>query len=250
MNQNIKVNLNKIYSTDEFDYPDEIIEFVKNRFGVEFTNSLEFGINYYHEKDGVEYEATKFKVKWDEITTPVIRDGQIHVDVPITIVESKSSRIQLTAFSVLPEGSNPEGKPQVKTFQDVHALKEWLVKRAENHLGLKPGSISTQLNLSVDDTHIYRALKIADLQRFSDKKFILSERQTDVEENLRELVVDLNNSSLDIGVDSYVFDVRLKDFKYLLDKTEPSYFGRWVDWSSMKTFRSVKPLSELIEKNH
>lgn len=53
MNQNIKVNLNKIYSTDEYDYPDEIIEFVKNRFGVEFINSLEFGINYYHEKDGV-----------------------------------------------------------------------------------------------------------------------------------------------------------------------------------------------------
>lgn len=242
MNQTIKVNLNKIYSTNEFDYPDDIIEFVKNHFGVKFTNSLEFNINYYHEKDGVEYEAVKFKVNWDEITTPVIRDGRIHVDVPITILESKSSRIQLTALTSIPEGS---GIPRVKTFRDIHTLKEWLVKRTEKTLGVKSGSISAHVDLSVDDTDIYRALEIADLQRFTDKKFILSERKEDINENLHELVVDLTHSSLDIGVDSYNFDVRLQDFKYMVNNVD----RRWVDWYSMKTFRSIKPLSELVEKN-
>ena len=238
MKQAIKVLKDKVYLTEEFEHVDDIVKFVENRFGITFTNSLEFNINYYHEKDGIEYEATKFKVRWGDFKQPYIEDGRIKIDVPIDIVETKLSCIELTAFVPLPTGVNPANKAQVKSFSDVHKLKDWLLEKAI--------ADSINMDLSVDGTDILRALKIADLQRFTPKKYTHSERKEDILENIRELVVDLNNSSLDITADSFNFDIRLKDFVYLVDKAE----NRWVSWGAMKTFRPVKSLSELVEKNH
>lgn len=239
MNQNIKVLKDKVYLTEEFEHADDIVEFVTNKFGVKYTGALEFNINYYHEKDGIEYEITKFKVQWGSISTPVIRNGHIYVEVPIIALEDKPSKMSLAKFVSTKDGEEP-----VKTVKDVVDLRDWLIAQARKFVTFKGTSFVTNVNLNVGGTSIYRALDLANLQRFTKKKFILTERKKDIEIALSDLVVNLTKSSLDIQDDRLDFDICLNDFKFLVNKED----DLWVDWDTMKTFRSVKPLSELVEK--
>ena len=142
----VKVNPNKVYRTEDFEHCDDIIEFIKNRYGIKHINSLEFDINYYHEKEGVEYEAVTFKVRWGEIPMPVIRDGKINVKVPITVEESKPSRVCLSQFDLEPKGSILDDDMHVKVFQNTVILKEWLRLQSKKFIYPKINhSISTSI---------------------------------------------------------------------------------------------------------
>lgn len=241
MSQNIKVLKDKVYLTEEFEHADDIVEFVTNKFGIKYTSALEFNINYYREKDGIEYEITKFKVQWDSISTPVIREGRIYVEVPIVALEDKLSEMSLTKFVSTKDGEEP-----VKTVEDVVDLRDWLIAQATKFVTFKGTSFVTNVDLSVEGTSIYSALDLANLQRFTKKKFILTERKKEIDLALSDLVIDLSKSTLTVQDDRLNFDICLKGFKFLVSKED----NLRIDWDTMKIYPSVKPLSELIEKNH
>lgn len=231
----VKMYNDRIYNTNEFKHPDDIIEFVKNRFGVKYINSLDVKIDYYfEEEEEIEYEVTKFKIKWDEISNPVIKDSRIYVEVPIIVLDSKPSRIPLSKFIELQEG--------IKTFESVLRLKEWLINTSKRFVKLKSNYTTINVDMFIDGSSIYRAIRLADLQRFTDKEFILSVDERDIDDVLGGLIVDLTNSSLDIYDNCLNFDIRLKGFKYPLDKAE----GKWVDWNTMKVFEPIRSLSDVI----
>ena len=240
MSQNIKVLKDKVYLTEEFEHADDIVEFVTNKFGIKYTSALEFNINYYHEKDGIEYEITKFKVQWDSISTPVIRDGHIYVEVPIVALEDKPSEMSLAKFVSTKDGEEP-----VKTVEDIVDLRDWLIAQATKFVTFKGTSFVTNVDLNVEGTSIYSALDLANLQRFTKKKFILTERKKEIDLALSDLVIDLSKSTLAVQDDRLNFDICLKGFKFLVNKED----NLRIDWDTMKIYPSVKPLSELIEKN-
>lgn len=233
----VKMYNNRIYNTNEFKHPDDIVEFVKNRFGVKYINSLDVKIDYYFEEEEIEYEVTKFKIKWDEILIPVIKDDRIQVEVPITVLESKPSRIPLIKFIELQES--------VKTFESALRLREWLIETSKRFVKLKNNRSLFYFNISVDDSLVYKAIRLADLQRFTNKEFLLNVDEQEVIDSLGELIVDLTQSSVTLYENNLDFDIRLKGFKFPLDKAE----GHWIDWYTMKSFLPIRPLLEVIEKN-
>ena len=216
----MKINPDKVYLTEEFEHADDIVEFVTNRFGIKYTSALEFKIDYYYEKDGIEYEITKFKVQWDKITVPVIRDGYIYVEVPITALEDKPSKVPLIKFDSTKDGEEP-----VKTVKDVVDLRDWLIAQVRKFVTFKGTSFVTNIDLNVEGTSIYRALELADLQRFTKKKFILTERKKDIDIALSDLVIDLSSSSLSIQDDRLNFDINLKGFKFPVNKEDDLWIG-------------------------